>query len=722
VEHLKAHLPKKGDEKTVKLEAFLQSPRKELKRKTAKMETNLRKVLETRDHVSAFLVKGSAVLARRAAEGFQFNSTLLLPHSLLLPILSTTLPLPKKGDEKTVKLEAFLQSPRKELKRKTAKMETNLRKVLETRDHVSAFLVKGSAVLARRAAEGFQFNSTLLLPHSLLLPILSTTLPILLEGYKRELLHNSMGAVLKAKHREHADVKNYLSLSLHDLATKLPQGGDSVDFYSATLLPELNGRSKAALFYLNTVLESVAEDAWRDALISVAMDHSAFGDNQQMLTHFKDLASYAEAVGSDIINFHEASKSDLHSLSAGHFLYGWWFNCPRGSGSKGSRDVKCLAPFLPSDSMAVFHQAVRLYTVPRLGLHLLVANTDSSPGGNTPRTLADVLERDRAIWNAIYSVVDPETESRGKKEKGEEEVSTEKTEESGPASEEIPPVKPTPEAEGAQSQGEGEAEGSTETPLPTPEQVPSPEPTAAGDTETQQSTRSLDEEHREKVAPTEPPEMAQETEEDRAKEAPTEMAKETGTPAPETAPPAEPTAAPETQTESEHSREKEEASTEPPETAEEAPTEPPEMAEEAPTEPPEMAEEAPTEPPEMAEENEPPTQEPVPPAQPTAATPAQGDELLEEPTAAASVTQEPVPPAQPTAATPAQEDELSCSISDTGASATSPTNCCHSGPRRRTSRRTHSRSTSDTGCSGRRAHSYACEEGTASYCSTCDRR
>ena len=103
-------------------------------------------------------------------------------------------------------------------------------------------------------------------------------------------------------------------------------------------------RAKAAQFFINTVLESVAEDAWKDALISVAMDYSVFGDNRQMLTNFKDLGMYLVALGDDLVNFHEAPKSDLHPLDGGHFIYGWWFNCPHGSG--GERKSKCLAPFV----------------------------------------------------------------------------------------------------------------------------------------------------------------------------------------------------------------------------------------------------------------------------------------------------------------------------------------------------------------------------------------
>ena len=341
--------------------------------------------------------------------------------------------LPKDGDDISNKMEALFQLPHQELTRKTAQMENNLRKLLKSEAHVSAFLVKESSVVAQRAAAGIQFNSSFLLPHSISLSILSTTLPILLEGYKRELLTKPVGDVLKGNHRSHGDIKDYLSLSLHDLVTKLPTSGDSVDLTEPALLSGLNRRGRAALFYLNTVLESVAEDAWKDALISVAMDHSAFGDNGQMITHFKDLTTYADILCNDLVSFYEVSKSDLLPLDGGHYLYGWWFNCPRGR--KGDRESTCLAPFLPSDSIAVFHRAVRLYSIPRLSLHLVVGNSGAI--SEAPQTLADVLRQDRQIWEAIFSVVDPSSSV----------VREDKTEDAGAKKQEVPTTEQTKKAD-----------------------------------------------------------------------------------------------------------------------------------------------------------------------------------------------------------------------------------------------------------------------------------
>lgn len=307
--------------------------------------------------------------------------------------------LPKTGDEKSGRLERFLRLPRQEMTLKTAQIEKNLRNVLKEETHVSAFLLKQTTVLAERAAAGIQFNSTFLLPYGILLPILSTALPILLEGYKSELIRNTMGSVLKKPHRNHKDVKNYLTLNLHDLVTKVPHESGLDDLDNPALLSDLNERGKAALYYVNTVLESVAEDAWRDALISVAMDDSAFSDSGQMLSHFKDLGMYTDTLANDLINFYEVSKSDAYPLDAGHYMFGWWFNCPRSS----KKTSACLAPFLPSDCVAILNPAIRIYSIPRLRLHLIVGNT----GSTGTHTLKEVLHQDKLIWNALYSAVDP---------------------------------------------------------------------------------------------------------------------------------------------------------------------------------------------------------------------------------------------------------------------------------------------------------------------------
>lgn len=361
------------------------------------------------------------------------RADLIMDHE---PVEHLKAHLQKNGDEMTEKLKSFLQLPQQEINRKTAQMEKNLKKVLKREAHVSAFLLKGTTVLAERTASEIQFNSTFLLPHGVLLPILSTTLPILLESYKRELLYNAMGDVLKGNHRDHHDVKDYLSLSLHELVTNLPRKDSSANLDDPTLLSDINRRGKAAFFYVNTVLETVAEDAWKDALISVAMDHSIFTDNGQMLTHFKDLGMYVETLSSDLINFFEVSKSDQYQLDAGHYLYGWWFNCP--CGSSGDKESACLAPFLPSDSLAVLNPAIRIYSVPRLRLHLIVGNTGETAGTHT---LTDVLRQDKLIWKAIYSVIDPSSTKDVKAEKQEKDA--------GPQSTETGEAKDTNRPEGA---------------------------------------------------------------------------------------------------------------------------------------------------------------------------------------------------------------------------------------------------------------------------------
>ena len=323
--------------------------------------------------------------------------------------------LPKKKDDISKKLDEFLKTPKQELKRKTEQMEKNLKKLLKKKTHVSAVLLKGSEVLAQRIPSHLQFNSTFLLPHGTLLPILSTTLPILLENYKRELVFEPMGKILKEKHSSHDHVKDFLSLSLFEIMTKLPRTGDSVNLEDPDLLSKLNQRGRAAFYYTTTVLDTIAEDAWKDALISVAMERSAFSEDGHMLTSLLDLGHYSDMLAVDLVNFYQAPESDAYPLDAGHFLFGWWFNCPRGRKGEGT---KCLAPHMPSDTVAILNPAIRLYCIPSLSLHLIIANFGDSSGR---QSMSDVIHEDKMIWKQIYSVVDPssarEAEESGRKAK-----------------------------------------------------------------------------------------------------------------------------------------------------------------------------------------------------------------------------------------------------------------------------------------------------------------
>lgn len=323
--------------------------------------------------------------------------------------------LPKKRDDISKKLDEFLKTPEQELKRKAEQIEKNLKKLLKKKTHVSAVLLKESEVLAQRIPSHLQFNSTFLLPHGVLLPILSTTLPILLENYKRELVFEPMGKILKEKHSSSDHVKDHLSLSLLEIVTRLPRTGDSADLKDPDLLSKLNQQGRAAFYYVSTVLDTVAQDAWKDALISVAMERSAFREDGYMITSLEELSHYSGMLAVDLVNFYEAPKSDAYPLDAGHFLFGWWFNCP--SGRKG-KATKCLVPHMPSDTVAILNPAVRVYCIPSLNLHLIVANFGDSSGR---QSMSDVIREDEVIWRQIYSVVDPssaqEAKESGKKAK-----------------------------------------------------------------------------------------------------------------------------------------------------------------------------------------------------------------------------------------------------------------------------------------------------------------
>ena len=307
--------------------------------------------------------------------------------------------IPKTRDEIGSKFETFLKTSQQDLNLKFVEMEKNWNKLLKNEAHTSAILFRDNEVLVKKLASQVNLNSTFLLPYGVLLPIIATSLPILLEGYQPKLINEPLGSVLKEKHRTHRDVRNYLAFSLVEIVTKLPHERNSVvDFSDPELFPELERRGKAALYFVNAVLGDVAGEAWEDCMMSVSMDNSVFNENKQMMTNFVELNHYAETIANDLINFYEVSKSDAYSLDAGHYLFGWWFSHPRDSESDA------IIPLLPSDTVAILSPAIRVYSVPSVRLNLIVSNTGQI---SQKHTLSEIIQHDQQIWNQMYSVVDP---------------------------------------------------------------------------------------------------------------------------------------------------------------------------------------------------------------------------------------------------------------------------------------------------------------------------
>ena len=236
-----------------------------------------------------------------------------------------------------------------------------------------------------------------------------------------------MGTILKGEHKNDRRVKDYLSLSLFDILTKLPQSTSTVDLDDSGLLPELDHRGEAAFYYVTTILDNVAKDAWKDVLISVAMERSAFSDKGQMITSLADLARYSSMLAMDLTSFSDAPVSDTYPLDAGHYLFGWWVNCPRRRKDKA---VECLVPYLPASTLIVINPAIRIYCIPRLNMHVVVGHIGSSLEGQSVR---DVIQEDEQIWKQIYSVVNPKASKMASKKASTQAEESSATQEPGPS-------------------------------------------------------------------------------------------------------------------------------------------------------------------------------------------------------------------------------------------------------------------------------------------------
>ena len=419
----------------------------------------------------------------------------ILPYE---PVEHINTHLPKEADDITKKLDKFLSSSTEETSQKTGQIEKKMKALLK-KTHMSATLLHEMQPLAQRLSPGLQFNSSFLLPHGIILPIISTSLPILLESYKPDILFKPMGTVLKGEHKSDHRIKDYLSLSLFDILTKLPQSTSTVDLDDSGLLPELDRRGEAAFYYVTTVLDNVAKDAWKDVLISVAMERSAFSDKGQMITSLEDISHYSSMLAMDLTSFSDAPLSDTYPLDAGHYLFGWWVNCPR---KRKGQAVKCLVPYLPANTLIVINPAIRIYCIPRLNMHIVIGHIGSSVKAQSMR---DVIEEDERIWKQIYSVVDPKSSKKASQKVSTQAEESSVTQEPGPI--EQAPEKPIQqgsqdvEEQKIEPQGQGAAAESTargSTPPPSKKHVPTeppakkPQTTASSVSSAEENSKSQD--------------------------------------------------------------------------------------------------------------------------------------------------------------------------------------------------------------------------------------
>ena len=173
-------------------------------------------------------------------------------------------------------------------------------------------------------------NTSIILPRATVLSLIGITLPILLEDYKKDVLTEPIGNILRGDDVENSLVKGHESLSLFDLLTKLPKTDSSI-LQDPALFRALFKRGNLALYYVNAVLGPGLREAWVDATFSVGMEMTRLNKAATTLTgSFEELQQYLLMLDHELSVVDEVSKSKLYPLDGKRFLFHWWLNLSKG--------------------------------------------------------------------------------------------------------------------------------------------------------------------------------------------------------------------------------------------------------------------------------------------------------------------------------------------------------------------------------------------------------
>ena len=290
----------------------------------------------------------------------------------------------------------------------TADMKARLKSHL-AKTGTSVVFAKGERVLTQRRTSKLKWNSTLELPFSNTLSLLSTVLPILLENYKHSVIATPMGEVLKGKDLDSPLVKGHESESFLDLLNKLPKSDSTLDLSSNTLLNELNVNGQLAVYFANSVLSETAKEAWFDALLAIGMEEMKFSQDGRLVMNLNGLLQYALTVLHDFRILGVVPKSEIIPPDGDHYLFGWWQNCPKAK----SGSSNCLLPDLPEDAIFSLSPSLRLYISPSLELLTIILGPDASAATASGqysnrrdlKSVDDILREDGAVWQQISAAI-----------------------------------------------------------------------------------------------------------------------------------------------------------------------------------------------------------------------------------------------------------------------------------------------------------------------------
>jgi hypothetical protein len=250
-----------------------------------------------------------------------------------------------------------------------------------------------------------RWNTSYNIPTSNLITFMSSSLSILMDGFKPGVLVKPLQELSQQTKTSIPDKFNYHTL--FQLLGKIPEVPPLND---KGFIKEYNIQSHVTFEIINGLLGESWSEAWRDAFISLQLDNAKFSGKKHITASFDDLQKFSEVVQLDIKTTSDVPPPDMYDHSD-HYAYGWWIN----QDQQGSK----LFEALPGDAMLSFSSSIRIYIIPSLKLSAVLASTPVTSWST--RSFEEFLFLDNQLWTQILMTVSPEYHDKIMKERREKE-------------------------------------------------------------------------------------------------------------------------------------------------------------------------------------------------------------------------------------------------------------------------------------------------------------
>lgn len=251
-------------------------------------------------------------------------------------------------------------------------------------DDTAFFIATEGRVKMEHFPKGVKWDSSLVLPGANALSLLSTSINIIFDSFKAEVMTKKLGDLMKAGDKK--KVEGFESLSLLDIVNSTPENNEDI-------LKELESRSRVFVDVANTLLGKTAVEAWRDTFLSLGLDNSIFSGHN-IVTSSHDLFIFTKLILSEL-----RAAAQVEGLATrGQFAFGWWLNCD----TKG----KCLVPALPSNTIFTFTPAFRMYILLDVDIAVVIADLPNLDKHDKARsTFTQAIHRDAQLWKDISEAI-----------------------------------------------------------------------------------------------------------------------------------------------------------------------------------------------------------------------------------------------------------------------------------------------------------------------------